>query len=219
MRPPGGRRLWSRRSLTDWLANELAGTERLLVGIDHCFSLPLRYFESHGLLRDWRVFLEDFAEHWPTNRSGVRVDDVRRGRCGRGADRSGQATWRRQTDIRARAKSPFHFDVPGSVAKSTHAGLPCLLELAQLESSPHVWPFDGWLPAEGRSVIAEVYPRLVSKRFPRRDRTADQHDAYSIARALRQADETALLAEAFSPALPSELRSLAELEGWILQPR
>jgi hypothetical protein len=31
-----------------------------LVGIDHGFSLPLRYFEVHGLLPDWPTFLDDF---------------------------------------------------------------------------------------------------------------------------------------------------------------
>jgi len=36
------------------------------------------------------------------------------------------ARWRRLTEHRAGAKSVFHFDVQGSVAKSTHAGLPWL---------------------------------------------------------------------------------------------
>jgi hypothetical protein len=37
----------------------------------------------------------------------------------------GNARWRRLTEERAGgAKSVFHFDVQGSVAKSTHAGIP-----------------------------------------------------------------------------------------------
>jgi hypothetical protein len=38
-----------------------------LVGIDHGFSFPLRYFEAHGLLPDWPTFLDDFQRHWPTD--------------------------------------------------------------------------------------------------------------------------------------------------------
>jgi hypothetical protein len=41
--------------------------------------------------------------------------------------RAGNARWRRLTEERAGgAKSVFHFDVQGSVAKSTHAGIPWL---------------------------------------------------------------------------------------------
>jgi hypothetical protein len=39
----------------------------------------------------------------------------------------GNARWRRLTEERAgSAKSVFHFDVQGLVAKSTHAGIPWL---------------------------------------------------------------------------------------------
>jgi hypothetical protein len=38
-----------------------------LVGIDHGFSFPLRYFEVHGLKPDWTMFLDDFQRHWPTD--------------------------------------------------------------------------------------------------------------------------------------------------------
>jgi hypothetical protein len=38
-----------------------------LVGIDHGFSFPLRYFEAHGLKPDWSAFLDDFQRHWPTD--------------------------------------------------------------------------------------------------------------------------------------------------------
>ena len=63
----------------------------------------------------------------------------------RGRARSGNARWRRLTDERAGAKSAFHFDVPGSVAKSTHAGLPWLRFIRQqVGGRVHFWPFDGW---------------------------------------------------------------------------
>ena len=38
------------------------------------------------------------------------------------------------TEVRAGAKSVFHFDVPGSVAKSTHAGIPISMTLTLLRN-------------------------------------------------------------------------------------
>jgi hypothetical protein len=98
-----------------------------------------------------------------------------------GKARRGDPRWPHLTEVRAGAKSVFHFDAPGSVAKSTHAGLPWLLHLRrELGSRLHFWPFDGWESPPGRSVIAEVYPRLGSSGFPREVRDSHQHDAYSI---------------------------------------
>ena len=63
------------------------------------------------------------------------------------------------TEERASAKSVFHFDVPGSVAKSTHAGLPWLRYLRnQLGDRVHFWPFDGWAIPAGKSAMVKVYP-------------------------------------------------------------
>jgi hypothetical protein len=51
--------------------------------------------------------------------------------------------------------------VQGSVAKSTHAGIPWLRFVRQrLGPCVHFWPFDGWNIPAGRSAIAEVYPSL-----------------------------------------------------------
>jgi hypothetical protein len=124
------------------------------IGIDHAFSFPLRYFEAYHLPPDWPGFLDDFQKHWHTDDDNTYVDFVRDGLCGDGAARSGRSRWRRLTDERAGAKSVFHFDVPGSVAKSTHAGLPWLRYMRQqLGDRVHFWPFDGWELPAGRSVI------------------------------------------------------------------
>jgi len=132
--------------------------------------------------------------------------------------RSGDRRWRRLTELRAAsAKSVFHFDVEGSVAKSTHAGLPWLLYLRRrLGARVHFWPFDGWVIPAGRSAIAEVYPRLWSASFAREDHTADQHDAYAVTAWMRTADRDGALARALDPQLPAVDRALAEIEGWIL---
>ena len=120
------------KGIAEWLVERLAEDMPTLVGIDHGFSFPLRYFEAHGLLPDWPRFLDDFQRHWPTDEDHIYVEFVRDGIAGNGAARMGNARWRRLTEERAGgAKSVFHFDVQGSVAKSTHAGIPWLRFIRQ----------------------------------------------------------------------------------------
>jgi hypothetical protein len=197
--PPSPRKYWTRRGIAEWLAVTLAEDVPTVVGIDHGFSFPLRYFEVHGLLPDWPSFLDDFQRHWPTDED-IYVDFVRDGICGNGAARSGNPRWRRLTEERThKAKSVFHFDVQGSVAKSTHAGIPWLRFIRQrLGQRVHFWPFDGWDIPPGRSAIAEVYPALWSRSFANDGRTGDQHDAYCIAAWLARADRVATLRRALA---------------------
>ncbi len=124
--PPSARRYWTRRGIAEWLVERLSEDSPTIVGIDHGFSFPIRYFEHHGLDPHWPGFLDDFQRHWPTDGDNMYVDFVRDGLHGDGAARGGNAKWRRLTELHTRgdAKSVFHFDVQGSVTKSTHAGLP-----------------------------------------------------------------------------------------------
>ena len=215
--PPSPRKHWTRRGLAEWLAETLRDGPPTLVGIDHAFSFPLRYLEVHRIPPEWPTFLEDFHQHWPTDEKNMYVDFIRKGTHGNGAARTGLSRWRRMTEERCRAKSVFHFDVPGSVAKSTHAGLPWLLYLRrQLGPRLHFWPFDGWTPPADRSVIAEIYPSLWSKTFPIEDRTSDQHDAYSAARWMQETDAAGKLNAYFGPSLRPLEQSLAKFEGLIL---
>jgi hypothetical protein len=55
------------RGIAEWLVERLAEDAPTLVGIDHGFSFPLRYFEAHGLKPNWPAFLDDFQLHWPTD--------------------------------------------------------------------------------------------------------------------------------------------------------
>lgn len=215
---PGRRTHWTRRGIAEWLLQELSTPTPTLVGIDHGFSFPLDYFRRHALVHGWPEFLQDFRAHWPTHLDDVSVQVVREGRMGAGLRRAGDARWKRLTERRAGgAKSVFLFDVQGSVAKSTHAGLPWLLFLREkLGPALHFWPFDGWTPPPGRSVIAEVYPSLWSRSFPRRGRSQDQHDAWSVATWLRDAMSEDRLKPLFAPPLGPEERSIAAIEGWIL---
>ena len=124
--PPGPKKYWTRRGLAAWLATTMAEPVPTIAGIDHAFSFPEFYFAQHGLPRDWDRFLDDFCAHWPTDQPNLYVDFLRHGRDEMAAARCGDRSWRRKTEQASRAKSVFHFDVQGQVAKSTHAGLPFL---------------------------------------------------------------------------------------------
>lgn len=215
--PPSPRKYWTRRGIAEWLQAVLAQDVPTLVGIDHGFSFPLRYFEVHHLPPDWPTFLDDFQQHWPTDEPHTYVDFVRYGSVGKGEARTGDPRWRRICELRCRAKSVFHFDVQGQVAKSTHAGIPWLRYLRRaLSESLHFWPFDGWQIPAGKSAIVEAYPALYKHYFPTENRSHDQHDAYSIAIWMRENDQNGRLVLFLSPELPGNIRGVAEVEGWIL---
>jgi hypothetical protein len=213
--PVGPRKYWTRRCIAERLVELLSESRPTLVGIDHGFSFPLRYFEKYSLPLNWGAFLDDFQRHWPTDDEHIYVDFVRDGLHGNGAARTGRSTWRRIAEVRARAKSVFHFNVQGSVAKSTHSGLPWLRYIRS-HTRVHFWPFDGWQIPAGRSAVAEVYPALWSKSFPQEGRNGHQQDAYSIAAWLRRADMNGSLAGFLELDLEEKERKVAEIEGWIL---
>lgn len=144
--PPSPRKYWTRKGIAHWLVDILSSSSSTVVGIDHAFSFPLPYFEEHGPEHDWAAFLEDFQLHWPADQDKTTVDFVRDGLVGDGVARIGDTRWRRLTESQTgSAKSVFHFDVQGQVAKSTHAGLPWLRFLRnELGPEIHFWPFDGW---------------------------------------------------------------------------
>lgn len=216
--PPSPRKYWTRKGVAEWLVGRLGEDVPTLVGIDHAFSFPLQYFEKHGLAHDWLLFLDDFRRHWPTDDNHTYVDFVREGVVGNGDARTGNTRWRRLTEIRAGgAKSVFHFDVQGQVAKATHAGIPWLRFIRnRLGPRVHFWPFDGWDIPDGRSAIVEVYPALWSREFATEDRTSDQHDAFSVAAALAYLDREGRLGKLLKPTLSPEERATAQVEGWIL---
>lgn len=217
--PQSPRKYWTRRGIAEWLQDELSHPEPVLVGIDHAFSFPLRYFEEHHLPLDWLAFLDDFQHHWPTGEDKTYVCFVSDGLRGNGKERTGDPSWLRLTELwTPAAKSVFQFGVQGQVATSTHAGLPWLRFLrAQCGHKVHFWPFDGWEIPPGRSVVAEVYPSLWMRRFPNDGkRNVDQHAAYAAAAWLQRADLNGSLERYLKPPLTSEERAIAKVEGWIL---
>ena len=209
-------RNWCRKDIAEWLIEQAQKNITVIAGIDHGFSFPISYFDRYNL-RSWSQFLDDFCRHWPTDDDHTYVDFIRHREDGP-PDRTGEPTDLRLTEKwTSSAKSVFKFDVQGSVAKSTHAGLPWLRRIrVQVGDKVHFWPFDGWEVPGDKSVIAEIYPAIFKNRFPREGRTADQQDAYCVARWLTETDERGFLARYFQPSLTEEEQNIADLEGWIL---
>jgi len=187
--PSGQKKYWTRRGLAEWLREELDRDSPTLVGLDHAFSFPLAYFEKYRLSSDWEDFLVDFHHHWPTDARNTYGSFIRDGSAGQGLKRTGDRSWLRLTEQwTPTAKSVFGFGVQGEVATSTHAGLPWLLYLREKCRRPsHFWPFYGWDVPQGKSAVAEVYPALRTRRFPREGRDGDEQAAYAVARWLQRA--------------------------------
>lgn len=219
--------LWSRALLAEWLCERLIqAKEPCLVGIDHAFSFPEIYFNQFKLAADWDTFLDDFCSHWPSDREEMTVRELLLKNCSHSEGRIGQSRWRRLTEQRSKgAKSVFHFSVPGSVASSTHAGIPWLRWLRRhpaLQNKLHFWPFDGWLPKLHKHVLAEVYPSIWNKHFKNNQKTQDEHDAWTVCRALQIEFSATDSSRWFSPQSWSNHRLsesellVASFEGWIL---
>jgi len=215
--PPGAdkkrHRNWNRKEIAEWLIRQAESGGPFIAGLDFSFSLPISYFRRYGLA-DWDAFLRDFVQHWPTDQGDATVDAFRPGNCRTGSNDELRLTERWTSS----AKSNFQFDVQGQVAKSTHAGIPWLYRIRQqVGKQVHFGLFDGWKVPKRRSVIAEVFPSILRRRFPREDRTADQHDSYAISRWLKEMDVGMTLDEVyFDPPLNQDEQEIAELEGWIL---
>ena len=218
MPSPSPRKHWTRRGIAEWLVAILAEDIPTIVGINHGFSFPLAYFERYDLPPDWPSFLDDFQRHWPTDEDYAYVDFIRDGTLGQSAARQGDPRWQRLTEMRIPgAKHVFQFEGLRAGGKPAHAGLPWLRFMRQrLGRRVHFWPFDGWeIPADS-SAIVEVYAGLWSRGFAQGGRSADQHDAFSIAAWLAQADHDGRLAHCLQPRLSMAERAVARVEGWIL---
>ena len=230
---------WSREDIAERLVEELQKSGKpTLVGIDHAFGFPIRYFHRypHLLGGNWDRFLEDFQRCWRTDEDGAVVramydDQMDRMVQGKLAGcRFGRSDWFRLTDpVKPPAKSVFNFMTRGPVAFSTFAGMPWLLrirrELRRVEPKVHFWPFDGWKICEGRSAVVEVYPALWQKLYEKEvedtGMTKDQRDAYRVARWMSNQDQRHELSrfldpERFECPLDRTDRETGEIEGWIL---
>jgi len=205
---------WTRKEIGYWCLAQLKDDNPVIIGIDHGFSFPMSYMDRYQIA-NWDQFLEDFQQHWPTDQNDCTVESFRKGN-----QRTGKHTAFRLTETRTTsAKSVFQFDVNGQVAKSTHAGIPWLRFIrrnADPSSRPHFWPFDGFEIPPNKSVIVEIFPSLFRKRYPKRYKTPDEHDAMCVSQWLKDMDTRGHLNTYFNPPLTDKERENARLEGWIL---
>ena len=146
---------WTREKIAHWLVEQLKDGKPTLVGIDHAFSFPKCYFDKYPPASanwdpstNWDHFLDDFCQYWRTDKDDALVRDVKESED-EGKKRCGNSKWKRLTDqASGTAKSVFHFHVQGTVAHSTHAGIPWLRyirrKLKKSEARVHFWPFDVW---------------------------------------------------------------------------
>lgn len=179
----------------------------------------------------WEIFLQAVRARWRAEQAGVRIRD----RLAAEPLPAGAAKLRRRVEQRAGAKSVFHFHVPGSVAMSTHAGLPQVAVLRErLGPRLFVWPFHGWRPNPEQHVLVEAYPALWNgkhaRAVPRQctpeatgahaesrvARTPDEHDAWVLATEFRAAARSGALTHWLCAPKDAELARIARLEGWIL---
>ncbi len=214
---PNRRRNWNRMEVACWLSRQIDRGITFIAGIDHGFSFPISYFDRYKI-ESWQQFLEDFTSHWAADHEDATIDQLRSDAASPALKRTGASSEFRLTELwSSSAKSVFQFDVQGSVAKSTHAGLPWIHRLRREHGDRiHFWPFDGWKPPAGKSILAEVYPSIFRNRYQRKGRTCDQQDAYSVANWLSQMSESGMLERYFDPPLTDDEQRIADLEGWIL---
>ena len=205
---------WNRKEIAHWCLDQLKNNAPIIIGIDHAFSFPFSYMERNKIT-SWDHFLEDFQIHWPTDRDNNTVESLRKNN-----ERTGKTDeYRLAENWTPSAKSVFQFGMQGQVAMSSHAGIPWLRFLRthpDLSVKVYFWPFDGFCIPRRISVIAEVYPAIFRRRFPRIYKSSDEHDAYCIARWLQEMDSRGVLSQYFNPPLIKKEKDQAKLEGWIL---
>ncbi len=205
---------WNRKEIAHWCLEQLKNNDPIIIGIDHAFSFPDSYMKRYDI-SSWNHFLDDFHIHWPTEQDNISVASLRENN-----ERTGNSDELRLTENwTPSAKSVFQFGMQGQVALASHAGIPWLRFLRnhpELSGRIHFWPFDGFHISKGKSVIAEAYPSLFRRRFPRIHKSLDEHDAFAIATWLKQMDSRGVLEQYFIPPLSGTERQQALLEGWIL---
>lgn len=210
---------WSRKEVFNFLGDRLKQQQnglatRMIIGMDHGFSLPESYFLQHNL-SSWSDFLEHFNEVWGYSKNRQLFT----------AQTRATFSYRNQNELRltekftSSAKSVFNFQGI-TVAFSTHTGIPWLYELRQQFGDVlHFWPFDGLEVHPGKSVIAEVYPSLFYRRYsyPTDLGKRDARDAYATALWLQEQDANGTLGMylGLSTLRPQQIETALQ-EGWIL---
>lgn len=198
-RPLEAGRKWSRDALTGRLAQEMEAGP-VLVAIDHAFAYGVDVLDRLRVRR-W----DDLARRLEALGSLAALRDAVGHTPGwRLADRAAPGT---QDPLGIRTYRP--------VSHSTFHGI---RHLARLRARVpfHLWPFDGWRPPAGASVVAEGFPNMLRRRTPATAEGRDDQDAERLARHFWTRDQAGVLNGLFEPALTRAEQAQARREGWIL---
>lgn len=168
---------WTRSELADWLEGKLAGTERLLVGLDFAFAWPLGARGYRGLEGTsartvfdlWDAIEESSGGEGDFGCQAV-LDDARFTHLfWTIKDKKMPAGWRpgiRQAECAcigetgARPESVFKLIGPKQVGKASLTGMRVLRHLTIANrDAVSVWPYE---PARD-SVLVEIFPTLFRK--------------------------------------------------------
>ena len=209
-----GKKNWCRQEVASYIRQILISQNETIIGIDHGLSFPYAYFIRNNL-KNWHQMLRSFSEKWMTNAEYSTVDEAR----ARVGSPGGSTEYRLTEKWTSSAKSVFHFDVQGSVAKSTHAGLPWINEMygnKEITERTHFWPFDGFDVKPGKNVVAEIFPSSFRRRYEKKGRSSDEHDAFVVSAWLRDTCLSGNLKTYFKPLLSESEKRKVLLEGWIL---
>ena len=169
----------TRVEIAEWLIALSAGTPRMIVGFDFCFSYPAWFVRDEHSCKSAPAFWQHLADHDHAERWLTRSHEDPRfwGKPHkRPAEFSGEHLHRmmRATDIdckliahipeaerQARVKgitpkSVFQIGGSGSVGTASLRGFPVLLRLR--EAGFRIWPFDR--PLTSKPLVVEMYTRL-----------------------------------------------------------
>jgi hypothetical protein len=246
--PPGGRR-WTRTQAAHWIAETARGDRRALIGIDCAFSMPFAkagfFVRENGGAFDLWALVEEVCAAVPDFHGATFALDPRFASSfwAKGKRPRTFFELRRATEAACRVEgsgvpeTPFKLFGPKTVGPGTLAGMRVLHHLRQTVGHRiAIWPFDP--PAPGRTVLAEIFPRMFWRRAGLRRNTKVREGA-AVAAALaalgcaapampdrltdHQADALVTAAGlrhvASDPrtwAPPSLTPRIATTEGWIL---
>ena len=231
--PPSGR-AWTRGGVLDWLVAETERA-RLLVGFDFAFSLPFErartYFEAEASAFELWALIDSVCEAEADYFGGSFAEDSRfaAGFWVRGKKPDGFELPHRATELACRAaghgapESPYKLLGPKQVGKGSLAGMRVLHRLRTRHGDRFaIWPFEPH--DDGRTVLAEVYPRLFLREAGHGNakiRDAEALEAALLALGSRTSRTARTLDDHDTDALVTAagLRSLSRKEAWFVAAR
>lgn len=191
---------WTLEGITDWLVRLVDSEISFIAGINHRLSFPSPFCEDRNLLTWLDVLAASLTDNSPC-RSFSGFPDNRRQTERWGTSLTSMFNLRTES-LYADARL-FNLSWLKSLRDRTHEKL-------------HIWPFDGWSPNPGQSVLVECYAPCNGIAFPDYYKREGEQNAYIMAKWLARVDLHRVMKDFLCPKLPDQVRQDAAREGWIL---